>query len=79
MWATSEDCAGRITFHHVRRFGEPKNDRRGIALCVRHHLQEGGPTSIHGLGKAKFQKEFGVNLEDAIQFYNSKYERERAA
>lgn len=79
LWATSEDCSGRITFHHVRRFGEEKNDRRGVSLCVRHHLQEGGSTSIHSLGKVKFQREFGVDLEKAIRFYNKKYESERAA
>jgi hypothetical protein len=67
---------GRITIHHVRRFGEPKNDRRTVPLPASLHMIQDGPhTSIEALGKAKFEKRYGVDLEAAIVKYNATYER----
>lgn len=67
------------TVHHVRRFGESKNDRRTLPLAERYHLIGFGPyTSIEALGKAEFQRRYEVNLENAILDYNARYERECA-
>ena len=71
-------CSGPITFHHVREFGSPKDDRRGLALCTAHHLHC-YEASIHRLGKIQFQRTHGVNIEAAIADYNERYEQERAA
>ena len=72
-------CRGPITFHHVRRFGEQKDDRRGLALCEAHHLHDAGPDSIERLGKKRFEQVFGINIEYQIVVSNERYEKERAA
>lgn len=69
-------CQGRLTVHHVRECGSPKNDRRTIKLCEAHHLigsDQGA--SIERLGKTAFEKRHGVNIEAAITEYNRQYER----
>jgi hypothetical protein len=66
--------AGRMTIHHVRRCGEPKNDRRTVPLPEEKHLIQHGPyTSIEALGKKKFEERYGVDLEAAIVRYNEQY------
>ena len=70
-------CSGDLEFHHVREFGSPKSDRRGLALCTGHHTS--GETSIHKLGKREFEKIHGIDIEGAIVIYNQDYESERAA
>jgi uncharacterized CHY-type Zn-finger protein len=67
-------CHGRITVHHVRRFGEQKHDRRTIPLCEAHHLHDYGPYSIERLGKEEFEAQHGIDIEAAIQEYNRQYE-----
>lgn len=68
---------GRITIHHVRRFGEQKNDRRTVPLPASLHMIQDGPyTSIEALGKRKFEARYGVDLEAAIVRYNARYEQE---
>jgi hypothetical protein len=63
------------TVHHVRRFGEPKNDRRTVPLAPEYHLIQHGPrTSIEALGKAKFEALYGVDLEAKIVEYNRAYD-----
>lgn len=69
---------GRMTIHHVRRYGEQKNDRRTVPLPASLHLIQDGPyTSIEALGKRKFEVMYGVDLEAAIIRYNEQYEQER--
>jgi hypothetical protein len=70
-------CSGEIEFHHVRDFGSPKNDRRGLPLCTGHHTA--GETAIHKLGKRTFQEVHGIDIEGMIATYNRDYESERAA
>lgn len=70
--------SGCMTAHHVRRFGEPKNDRRVIPLCEAHHMHDFGKYSIERLGKRKFEAHFGVSLELLILGYQKRY-KERAA
>ena len=70
---------GRVTLHHVRRFGEPKDDRRVVPLPAAYHMIGwGSRTAIEALGKDGFQKRFGVDLEAAIVRYNERYKRARA-
>lgn len=80
-WMASQGCmisGKRPTLHHVRRFGEPKDDRRVLPLAPEYHMKDYGPrTSIEALGKVKFEARFGVDLEAAIVKYNARYERER--
>jgi hypothetical protein len=68
---------GRITIHHVRRFGEQKDDRRTVPLPASLHLIQDGPhSSIEALGKRAFQQRYGVDLEVAIVKYNERFEQE---
>jgi hypothetical protein len=68
----------RATVHHVRRYGEPKNDRRTVPLAPEYHQIQAGPqTSIEALGKKKFEARYGIDLEAAIVRLNALYERER--
>jgi len=68
----------RATLHHVRRYGEQKNDRRVVPLAPEYHLIQAGPqTSIEALGKKKFEARYGIDLEAAIVRFNTLYERER--
>jgi hypothetical protein len=68
--------SGPVTVHHVRRFGEPKNDRRTVPLPAEYHMHDFGPNAIERIGKQKFQTLFGVDLEAAIVRYNERYEFE---
>lgn len=63
-----------MTVHHVRRFGEQKDDRRTVPLMPEYHLHDCGLWSVERLGKGKFEKLFGVSLEGAIVTYNELYE-----
>ena len=81
-WLAAQPClvtARRpVTVHHVRRFGEPKHDRRTLPLVPElHQLQN----EIKGIpcierGKAIFEEFWGVNIEAAILAYNARYEAE---
>jgi hypothetical protein len=70
-------CRQPATVHHVRRYGEPKQDRRTVPLCPTHHQIQAGPyCSIEALGKRKFEAAFGVDLEAAIVSYNERYDQQ---
>jgi hypothetical protein len=73
--APEYSCAGRVTVHHIRDYGSPKNDRRAVPLCMRHHLHDFGPFSIER-GRRQFAETFGFAQEAAIDHYNEQYERE---
>lgn len=67
-----------VTVHHVRRHGEPKNDRRTVPLLAHYHLIGiGGKDSIEYLGKQKFEEKYGVDLEASIVKLNEQYEKEK--
>lgn len=70
---------GAVTAHHVRRYGEPKNDLRTIPLCACAHLYEMGSHSIERIGKEAFQKFFAVDIEALIVELNNRYLQEQAA
>ena len=69
-------CMTPVTAHHVRRFGEPKNDRRTIPLCWSHHFHSAGPYSIERLGKAGFEKFYDIDIEATILKLNQQYQEE---
>lgn len=80
-WLASQGCmlSGRpATLHHVRRFGEPKNDRRTLPLAPEYHFHSAGAHSIERLGKRQFERLHRINLEIKIQEYNARYERSQA-
>ena len=79
-WIGSQPCmiSGKpATVHHVRFCGSPKNDRRTLPLAPEYHEIQFSPFSIEALGKAKFQKRFGVDLEASILYHNRLYEAEQ--
>lgn len=69
-------CLGNLTAHHVRRFGEPKNDRRVLPLCSKGHLHGMSILSIEALGKRGFESYWGIDIEAEILELNAKYEEE---
>jgi hypothetical protein len=46
--------------HHIRRGGKRSN-APVIPLCPYHH--RGANTSIHGMGRKRFEKEYGITEE----------------
>ena len=74
LWdRTDTQCSGLRTLHHVRRHGEPKNDRRVVLLCQAHHLYDFGPDAIERLGKKRWQDKFHIDLEFEIERSNRDY------
>jgi hypothetical protein len=66
-------CSGYITAHHVRRFGSARVHARAVPLCVAHHLHDAGPDSVER-GKARFEKRFGIDLEELILHLNAAWQ-----
>ena len=46
--------------HHIRRGGK-RSDAPVIPLCPYHH--RGSNTSIHGMGRKRFEREYGITEE----------------
>lgn len=63
--------------HHVRRFGERRDDRRVVPLCATHHLWD-SPAGIHRLGRRVFETQFGIDLETLIRRLNAAWEKRSA-
>lgn len=66
-------CEGRLTVHHVRANGSPKNDRDTVPLCEAHHLHDFGSQSIERMGKRKWQEYFSVDLCATIAQLQEEY------
>ena len=47
--------------HHIRRNNIPRSQAAVIALCPYHH--RGSNTSIHGMGRKRFEREYGISEE----------------
>jgi hypothetical protein len=80
LGCTGREWAGAcwITVHHVRRFGEPKNDRRVVPIwACRHMIGWGSETVEHG--KENFERWHGVSLEAEIERLNRTYSESLAA
>ena len=50
--------------HHIRRGGR-RSDSPVIPLCPYHH--RGSNTSIHGMGRKRFEGEYGVSEEQLLE------------
>jgi hypothetical protein len=50
--------------HHIRRAGK-RGDAPVIPLCPYHH--RGSNTSIHGMGRKRFEREYLVTEEELLQ------------
>ena len=50
--------------HHIRRTGR-RSDAPVIPLCPYHH--RGSNTSIHGMGRKRFEREYGVTEEQLLE------------
>jgi hypothetical protein len=50
--------------HHIRRAGK-RGDSPVIPLCTYHH--RGSNTSIHGMGRKRFEREYFVTEEELLQ------------
>jgi hypothetical protein len=50
--------------HHIRRSGR-RSDSPVIPLCPYHH--RGSNTSIHGMGRKRFNREFGISEEQLLE------------
>jgi len=64
-----------VTVHHVRLFGGPRIDRRGLPLIAELHMlthEKPGRPCVER-GKKVFEEFWGVVLEDEILRYNNKY------
>jgi hypothetical protein len=69
-------CIGcPVTAHHVRRFGEAKNDERTVPLFYCRHVMTAGDNTVHH-GKTLFEECFCLSLEDEIVRLRDKYLKE---
>ena len=50
--------------HHIRRGGR-RSDAPVIPLCPYHH--RGTNTSIHGMGRKRFEREYGITEEQLLE------------
>jgi hypothetical protein len=50
--------------HHIRRGGR-RSDAPVIPLCTYHH--RGSNTSIHGMGRKRFEREYGISEEQLLE------------
>ena len=50
--------------HHIRRTGR-RSDAPVIPLCPYHH--RGSNTSIHGMGRKRFELEYKITEEELLQ------------
>jgi hypothetical protein len=50
--------------HHIRRTGR-RSDAPVIPLCPYHH--RGSNTSIHGMGRRRFEREYGISEEQLLE------------
>jgi hypothetical protein len=50
--------------HHIRRAGK-RSDAPVIPLCPYHH--RGSNTSIHGMGRKRFEAEYNITEEELLE------------
>jgi len=50
--------------HHIRRSGI-RSSSFVIGLCPHHH--RGSNTSIHGMGRKRFEREYGITEEQLLE------------
>jgi hypothetical protein len=55
-----EGCPNPVNVHHIREFGEQRDDFKTIPLCFDHHQ---GKSGIHFLGKHAWREIYGHELD----------------
>jgi len=51
--------------HHIRRGNIPRAQAPVIGLCTYHH--RGSNTSIHGMGRKRFEREYAITEEELLE------------
>ena len=51
--------------HHIRRGNIPRAQAPVIGLCPYHH--RGSNTSIHGMGRKRFEREYAITEEELLE------------
>jgi hypothetical protein len=51
--------------HHIRRGNIPRSTAPVIGLCPYHH--RGSNTSIHGMGRKRFEREYAITEEELLE------------
>ena len=51
--------------HHIRRGNIPRSQAPVIPLCTYHH--RGSNTSIHGMGRKRFEREYAISEEQLLE------------
>jgi len=51
--------------HHIRRGNIPRAQAPVIGLCTYHH--RGSNTSIHGMGRKRFEREYAITEEKLLE------------
>jgi hypothetical protein len=51
--------------HHIRRGNIPRSQAPVIPLCPYHH--RGSNTSIHGMGRKRFEREYAISEEQLLE------------
>jgi len=51
--------------HHIRRGNIPRSTAPVIGLCTYHH--RGSNTSIHGMGRKRFEREYVITEEELLE------------
>lgn len=51
--------------HHIRRGNIPRSQAPVIPLCPYHH--RGTNTSIHGMGRKRFEREYAISEEQLLE------------
>lgn len=64
-WVASQGCmipgcSEPPQVHHIREFGEPRDDRRSIPLCYNHHQGECGIHTNKKLWREKYGDELAM-------------------
>lgn len=71
-------CDGPVEFHHVRFCGSPKDDTRGFGLCAKgHEIVWNSRTSIHALGKTKWEYQWNLSIECVIANLRKLYQQQK--
>jgi hypothetical protein len=61
-------CGAEATVHHVRKYGEKKDDHKTFALCPKHHQTGGYGVAIEE-GKETWEENFGSAVGFVMETY----------
>jgi hypothetical protein len=75
-WPQSNPGRAVIEAHHHRVRGSRADDAKVIPLCSNHHRD--GPTAVHRMGRAAFEKFWGISLDEQCAIYEAAWQAHRA-